>query len=414
MHSLEHLIEQPEGVETLPERIRHLDELIIETDANLAAFNPVLGALLTERHRLFHLQPFDPREPEKGGSVIDPNQSMDEQLYRDPTYNIDFYETDLGLRGGGIVAFHNEKEKYNPLDGDSPELSRQKDEYRHGILVAAQQFGFIARSPSEASDPLDRKLKITDSVLVPIDGSVEAAIVPGAAGLANLLRFRDAQRNIESSALPTNRIIMTACDRPTRGDEKANLAKAGFTPGETEFEICQTAVLDLAGGYIDTPTEETFDVTLESGEYPARLVSGTVLIGNQPVRIDIISAPYDPERLLPDDSHAIRANTEETFIAAAQLLSSTRSTLVIESHDTWAPAQRVIAERIFGIQNNKKVLGTGPLKSDRIFYRDDGVVDITMAEAVVDEMTKYYKELVNLRVAADSKRTELLKQKSLQ
>lgn len=412
MVSPERIIYSPEHSEQdqeLLSRIEYLNELIAQTDDSLAVIDPVVRAILIERHHLFTLEPQDPKYPEKGGSLLDPKQSIPDQLYPEPTYNGNYYESDLGLRQGGAVAFHHEKEKYNPSPDDTLFVQQQKFEYRQIILTPAQELGFVAKQPGEASNELDYRLKLTDSVLEPIDVPIEAVIIPGAAGLSDHVRFRGTIRDIESGAVHTDRIIMATCDRPVTPTEKITLATAGFSAGETEFELCQSAIGDLTDGFIEPPTESEIAVTLPSGTYPARLLSGKVFIGEQPIRIDILSAPYDPQRLLPDGKPAIRTNTEETFIAVGELLIKGRSTLLIESHDTWAPAQRVIAERIIGVNNNKQVLGTGALKSDRVITREDGSIDLNMAEAVIDEMTKYFKELVNTRIAANNKKTGLLK-----
>lgn len=356
-------------------------------DNELQHVNQVLAQLLDTRHQLFHLPHSQIDSREKDAS---------ESLYDEPSYNNSFFREDMSLRNGGIVEFHNENENYNPSDDDMPDVAEKKRVYRLAIMRAAQELGFIARHPGEASSDIDKHLGMLNSELSPIDVKVDV-IVAGAAGKANLMRMRDTVRNIESGAVNTGHIILTGCDRPVGNAERANVEKLGYAGGANEYESLVCAAEGLTGVTFgdevkyDAPYGENLEVTYRQG---------VALIGDKEVTVSVILAPFDPTRLV-NGQPANRANTDETFLAAMPLLK--QKDVLIESHDTWVPYQKTIAELTIGVESGKTIHATGPFKDDRLYYAEDGSVDIRDAQGVIDEITKVHNDLVRLRVAASNK-----------
>lgn len=367
----------------------HLEQLLDQTDTRLLAFHQDMAELFDVRHALFHLP----------DSLMRTNAPESEQpasagLYDEPSYNGAFLQADLGLRGGGSLEFHQETESYNPNPSDSPELAEKKRMYRRKILEVAQKHGFVAQEPGEATSDIDRELGILDSTLKPIEGPVDI-IVAGAAGLANIMRTRDALRNIESGTVTTNHIILTGCERPISERERANLEQKGFSGGATEYESLLRAAEQVLGA--EFGKNERAIAVPYGDSLQTRLNEGTAIINDQKVRITVLSAPFDPKRMV-GDKPAARANTEETFLAAMPLLEDGHDVLIV-SHDTWVPYQQGIGELTLGTQTNKAIHCTGPLKADRVYWADDGEMDIKDAQGVVDEMVKVYQELARNRVA---------------
>jgi D-alanyl-D-alanine dipeptidase len=366
-------------------------------DQKLATMELVMVPLLQTRHNLFELQKKTNDTP---GTELDRSRPIADQLYPEPTYNEPFLYPDLGLRKGGSAEFHNEVEKYDTLDTDDQDLASKKSAYRSAILHAARELGFVSKHPGESSNPIDKKLGIQDSELEPIPGKVEAVVIAAAAGLSNPMRVRDAVRNIESGAIDTDTIIVATCDRPVSEDEKSRVTAKGFHSGDTEFEAIKQSLKDILG------VEFSGDPTLQPVPYGdsdlrAKIVTTQATIGDRLINISVVSAPFDPSRIV-NDRPANRANTEETFLAIEPLLSDKPGKLVIESHDAWAPYQEVIGEMTFALELGKEIVATGPFKADRLVQTDD-TLDLAQAEGVIDEMAKVYHDLMRLRVAAANK-----------
>ena len=367
----------------------HLERLLDQTDARLLAFHQDMAELFDVRHALFHLP----------DSLMRTNKPESEQpasagLYDEPSYNGAFIRDDLGLRGGGSLEFHQETESYNPKPSDSPELAEKKRIYRRKILEVAQKHGFVAQEPGEATSDIDRELGILDSTLEQIQEPVDV-IIAGAAGLANIVRTRDVLRTIESGAVTTNHIILTGCERPVGDGERANLERKGFSGGATEYESLLRAAEQVLGakfGKNERAIPAPYGDSLQT-----HLSEGMAIINNKEVSVTVLSAPFDPKRMV-GDKPAARANTEETFLAALPLLEDGHDVLIV-SHDTWVPYQQGIGELTLGTQTNKAIHCTGPLTADRVYRTEDGEMDIKDAQGVVDEMAKVYQELARNRVA---------------
>lgn len=380
---------------------QHLETMLAETDAKLAQAGPVFRTLLEMRHLLFEMKPLD--EQTNIGSHLDSTLPVSDQLYDEETYNIDFYRNDLDHRNWGAIKHADAIAALDAAPEDSTEAIEKKALYRMAIRKAAQQLGFIAHESRPSSHPDDIALGIEDGELEPIEEKVDTIIVPGAAGLTNHKRLRDAIKNIESGKIDTDHIIMTTCERPVTDREKENIKKAGYTAGDTEFELCQAAIDDLTTGFNSGYIEFTQPVEFAGSTEQAKVISGIVEIAGRQIGIDILSAPFDPQRTLADGKPANRALTDETFIPALRLMSDSQGTVVVESHDTWAPAQALTAQRIFGLEANKNVVGTGPFNAGRLI----GNTDLNRASEVVSDMAKYIYELRKLRIAIA---TEIQKQ----
>ena len=363
---------------------------LLETvDTELADLHADVTPLFTVRHQLFDLP---------NSQVAAENHALaSDGLYDEPSYNDTFIRQDMSLRGGGVLEFHNESENYNPNPADTPEFAATKHGYRRAILAVAQEHGFVAKAPGEASSPIDRELGILDSELEPIPQPVDV-IVAGAAGKSNIWRLRDTIRNIESGAVTTDHIILTGCERPVSDAERNGLSAIGFRGGQTEFESLAFAAEDLLGITLGD-AEQTVDAPYGT-DLKVTTRNGVAMIGDQEVQVTVLSAPFDPERLV-NGNPANRANTEETFLAAAPLLKEGQDVL-IESHDTWVPYQKTIGQLTLGAQFEKTIHATCPFKADRVFYDENGEMDLRDAQGVVDEITKVYHDLVRTRVAIEN------------
>ncbi len=366
----------------------NLAELSIENDKALLDLHKDMTSLMGLRHSLFNLE----------SSQI--KDLVTDSLYADPSYNDTFILNDMGLRGGGVKEFHNEAETYAYDESDSAYTATIKRLYRFYIMQAAQKHGFITPSPEEASNPIDRELGIKDSTLESIPEKVDI-IVAGAAGRANVIRIRDTYRNIESGAVSVNKIILTGCDRPVGDAERQRVEFAGFRAGGTEFESLILAAADVMGAEFEGATEE-YDVDYGSN-LKATSLSGGVVINGRSIPVIAVSAPFDPERQVGGRA-ASRANTEETFRAASPLLEV--DAVLVESHDTWVPYQKLVAQQVFSVNDGKRVYATGPFNQDRVFINQCGGVDIKGAEAVVDEMAKVYGMYTKTRIMIQNKLNE--------
>lgn len=301
-------------------------------EAELQRMNDALAPLLELRHDLFNVN----------GTEYSKNLPIKDQLYDHPSYNMEFIAHDMGLRNGNSLEYHQTTEKYDR--GFSEENAERDFEYRQAIMSAAQELGFISRHPGKATDPIDQNIGILDSELEPIDEKVAAIVINGAAGMSNQKRVRDAIRNIESGAINTNRIIITAGTRPVNDAEKGRV-KAPYRAGDTEFESMKLAAQDLLG--IDFE-EEPDIIPVEYGEnLVAKVEKAVANIGDRLVSIEVVEAPFDSRRIMTDGSSAKRINTEEAFFATLPLLESESGAIVMESHDTWTPWQNLIGHQVF-------------------------------------------------------------------
>ncbi len=384
---------------------QHLEKMLKEVDENIASTASTLRTLLAARYELF--EPHSDTAVALVDDFLDPAQPLDDQLYPDEAYNEALYRNDLDPREWGVQEYSSQFGKLSAEPGDSESVIATKAEYRDVIRHTAQESGFVSASVKEPSSDIDALLGIVDSDLVPITEPVEAIIVPGAAGLTNHKRLRDALKNITSGTIDTDHIIMTACSREVKAPEESKLTSIGLSGGATEFELCLSAVHDLTSGFLLPPIASSRSVQFPGGEFESHVLSGVVVIegpegpdgSDKEINIDIVDSAYDHTRTLRDGTPATRAISHETFMSAISLMSDGPGRIVVESHDAWAPTQALIAQRVFGIQASKTVSGTGPFNADRLFVTSDGNVDLNKAEEVVSEMSKYLHELVQLRIA---------------
>ena len=218
----------------------HLREMLDDVDAKLEKTSKYLLPLLEA------IRESTPISLEDGPSV----STAAETLYPEESYNAAFYRDALDLRKWGTVSYAQIVNSLDSTESDSPEETERKAAYRRLVLEGGQALGFIAHDAQEIHPGDDETLGIVDNELEPIEGDVDAIIIPGAAGLTNHKRLRDAIKNIESGKVKTDHIVMTACERPVTSKEKETLARAGFAIGSderdiTEYELCKAAIGDL-------------------------------------------------------------------------------------------------------------------------------------------------------------------------
>ena len=371
------------------------DRVIHYIDAELARIKPAYNAIMEARHNLYDMV----------DSGLDSKTPIDEQLDPENSYNSQWTKPDLRLRKGG-VEFHTEPEKLDDDPKDSEELSRRKKIYRQSIIKAAETLGgyLFPGAPGRSPDELDRHLGMRESTLSPEQPLVaEAAIVPAAAALSNHMRLRDTLRNIESGALQTNRIIITAGERAIPAAEKAKVEAKGYRSGDTEFEAVIRAFEDLTNTPLEDQPTKTLRATYGTNTPDTQYKTTQLTLGDTNVEVIVLEAGYDRERRHDETGRSIgRASTDETFYAALPFMKKDSDRIVIESHDAWIPYQDVIGNQVFGLYADKEVVSIGPFKDDRIVLDENGEFDMTLAQGVVDEIGKRHDDLVKLRVLAEN------------
>lgn len=373
----------------------HATELLAKlrefVERELSKMDALIIPLLELRHQLFDV---DGTDYTKDMPIVD-------QLYADPSNNIDFVAHDLGLRGGNALDYHQTTEKYDK--GHSVEHAERDFAYRQAILRVAQDLGFVAKIPGVATNQVDQTLGILDSELEPIDEKVAAVVINGAAAMSNVKRVRDTIRNIESGAIVTDRIILTAGTRPVDHSEKGRMTPP-YRAGDTEFESLKLAAEDLLGVHFEDSTQT---IPVEYGDdLTARVQTATASIGGRVITIEAVEAPYDERRTMADGRSARRVNTEEVFLATLPLLENLQGAIVMQSHDTWTPWQNLIGHQVFGLAQGRSVYPAGPLNDDRVYWSgEDGerVMDIKAPQDVIDEIVKTYRQLVQLQTALQTK-----------
>ncbi|OYX36832.1 hypothetical protein B7Z00_04365 [Candidatus Saccharibacteria bacterium 32-50-10] len=368
----------------------HKERLLTYVDQELSRYSKQINPLLELRHNLFSV----------GGTEFDPTMSIDSQLYEHPAYNVDFIGHDMGLRNGNSLEYHQTTEKYDR--GLSEEYAERDKIYRQAIMKVAQNLGFISTTVGIPTEDVDRSIGILDSELQPIEEKVAAIVINGAAGMSNVKRIRDAIRNIESGAIDTNRIILTAGTRPVGEAEKGRM-KAWFRAGESEFESMKLATTDLLGVEFD---EKTTVIPVDYGDnLTAKIQTAEAVIGEKVVTIEAVEAPYDTNRLMDDGSLAKRINTIEAFEAVLPLVEQIQGAIVMQSHDAWTPWQNLIAHKVFGIEQGRNIYPAGPFNVERVHLVEDNgqvTIDIASPQDVVDEIIKTYKQLVRMSVELQS------------
>lgn len=391
------------------ERLRsHLEGIIEINDARLQAMRPEINHLMEVRHKLYTL----PR------TFFDVARPTLEQMYDEPTYNDVFVygndpranieqtdEDGKPLPTGADLAARNGAEFHKGETYD-------EGEYAEAILEAADRLGFVKDEIIHANDPIGRELGIADSEGEPI-GHVDAVVVAGAAGLSNPIRMYDMVRDFEEGRVETDLIILASCNRPVREDERERLEAKGFPAGATEFESMVLTFNKFTGAAIDPASVEEYPVRLKEGNdgvFTGRAITARVMVAGAEKMLVAIDTPYDPERVTGRDKddnavYAVRANTDETFVAALPFLPEGAGTVLIKSHDTWTKGQGVIGEQIFGVAG-KNVIATGPRKLDRVVEKTGSQGNtyhaLTQPEAVVDEMAKTYAYSTHARIKAST------------
>jgi hypothetical protein len=364
-------------------------QVLEQTEREIADMSALMNPLLELRHKLFDV----------GGTDFSKEASIASQLYDLPDYNDEFIAHDFGVREGNVRAYHDTTEVYDDVP-ESPSDTERNRIYRRAIMAVAQELGFISKKPGESANPIDRHIGILDSELKPIPEKVAAIVINGAAGMSNIMRVRDAVRNIESGAIHTDRIVVSAGERVVNDAEKGRVIKP-YRAGNSEFESMKFALEDLTGATFDTDPEK---MPVPYGEnLTAKRQSTQVNIADRIVTIDIIEAPFDTRRVMDDGSPAKRINTDEAFLSTVAVLEGAQGAIVMQSHDTWTPWQAVMARELFTLKGGRNVYAAGPLKADRVFWAEENgqqVMDIKAAQDVVDELKKTYKQLVKLEVAA--------------
>lgn len=270
---------------------------------------------------------------------------------------------------------------------------RKVDE--EAVFAVATELGFVKPEICYPFSEWEDLLGISSEDPETVDEQVEAIVVPGAAGLSNLIRLHHAAKIIRTGVVRANRIIVTAGERVTQPEERQRLLDIGMPAGETEFELILNA---LEKTFACTPPRNipgNLTTEYHGRLYPVQVCQAEAFIGGNDVEITVLNVPFDRKRLLPNGCFASRANTEETFRPLTQILSAEPSTVYVVSHDIWQIVQEMIARRT--LPPNKTVIGSGPRNVNRVTYNPiKGRLCLNGAPDVQDEIKKYYQELVRI------------------
>lgn len=362
--------------------INFVDEELRRIQSPIADFQQL-------RHDIFSTvdnTPFDPKLP------------IAEQLNPEPSYNDEFASEVIGLRKA--VEFHTEKEKYNPLPDDTPELRELKGTWRPLVLEKGLELGFITNVVGKSDDEKEKWLGIQPNQFKGVDEPVEAMVVAAAAGISTHKRLFRGIQDIETGRVKTNKLIIAAGERNVPADEQGRIEAIGVKSGKTEYEAAIIAAETLLGISLDDT--DALAVPYGPSNLRGEIAHGIAVIGDQLVDVYVVNAPTNPRRDLEGGKKADRANTEETFLALESLLDEGAGTIVLESHDTWKNYQHAIALKSFGVMFGKEVVTTGPDNEERLYYNSEGQLDMHMAEGVQDEIAKYSVFLTDLRVKAEN------------
>ena len=277
------------------DRVRHLDTLITSIDARLATMNPEIQHLMQLRHNLGAAD----EKYKLTKTLFDDEYPTSVQSYAESTYNDVFVygydprtkvEGDDPSAGGDLNArrganFH-EGERYE--DG----------EYSQAILDAADRLGFVKKDVARAGNALDESIGVAASDLEPI-GHVEAIVVAGAAGPADVMRPYDAFRNISEKRVQADTVIFATCNRPVNVGERERFCKvlnqayralgndkdfaAADDVGKTEHDLLVTAVSMLTQTEIDKSRAVPLPVKLGDNTLEGTLLQVDVTFAGNPV-----------------------------------------------------------------------------------------------------------------------------------
>jgi hypothetical protein len=370
--------------------VESIQRVLAYTDRELRKSAYVLISILEERHRLFAML----------NSPLEHDEPVVKQLYPEPSYNDAFFVQDLRLRRN--AKYHEESESYDPIAGEDPELAALKLDFRQVILRGAQAQNYVAPAPGKSSDPLDRHLGMTEDTMEPINQPIDALIIAGAKEVSNLMRVHHAVRSLEAGTIVTDTLLVAAGERPAEAHELEDAKKLGYRPADTEYQQLINALEDLHGVVFED--EEKHPAPYGENIPDNTVRRGKIIIDGKVVTVIVVEGTYDRNRRdIMSNELADRSITSETFRAVIPFIPEGTGTVAVASHDTWGKGQEIIGQEIFGLEAHKDVIGTWAFKGDRVIYNEDGEVDLSKAQAVIDEMAKAHFNLVRLRVAAKNR-----------
>jgi len=284
----------------------------------------------------------------------------------------------------------------DPRKGGSLEYGKAEPisdiESQQLVFDTAEKLGFVSKKIVKPNNKLEEKLEIS-SDLVEYDGDVEALVVPGGAGQTLIKRTYYALEAIRLGKVKTNNIYLLTGEREVALRENDLLVKNGFTPGQSEFDLAQGAISDLLPDGLENLTKEKRTMVLGGDDYQMNIISGSCSVGSvKNVNIVIINSPFDRKRVLEDGTPAKRAITEETFAALSQFLGdfNTNKTLYLVSHDIYQPAQMLFAQKVFGKEIGRNIVGSGPVDINRVWKNSHDEFEMNGHEAVLSEINKYF------------------------
>jgi hypothetical protein len=383
-------------------RIHFIDKMIDRKKNELALMQPEIITLLNERHAHYDM----PR------TMFEDHMSIENQVYDDPTYNDTFIHgnhivDDSGEVKGGDLNARSAGESYEAENYDD-------NDYSKAIHETASKLGFVlSEYPDTPTDEIDQYLGIANSNTEKISTPVQAIIVPTAKSISNPIRIRGAIRDIESGKIKTDLLVIASCDREVDDAERALMESRGLHYGTTEYGSSIAALEDVTGIHIDEDDSQPFHVSSSPNLPEGKKVEVTVPIGDRDVRIVILSAPYDADRIRSFDSNGkperqTRASSLDNFNAAMEFLPTEEGVVVVESHDTWTKSQVETAEQYMGV-HGKEVVPAGPHKLDRL-KMIDGEVVLNQPGQVADEIAKTFAfKVQTLRILENAKQDLIAK-----
>lgn len=279
--------------------------------------------------------------------------------------NAEFYQTvPLGLTDEKLATLP---------EGTANKIQEIKEALPELVAQTAQALDILPHEPPQeaAPDSFEAAIGINTvdhQKLPPSD----ATFVGAGAGLTTIKRAHYAFTKVERGELATKRLVLVSCFRPESPAKKDEVAKAGLTVGQDEFEETVAAAkdrLDITQSLdelLASATELALPHYAQPNEEPPKAkIIHLNKEGYPPVTI--IAAPHNHNRRFPDGKAPVRANTAETFeVGALAVKLEAPRRLTIIGHDIWTQYVGQSAVSLFTPRFGTLVDAVGPTNANRL------------------------------------------------
>ncbi len=249
-------------------------------------------------------------------------------------------------------------------------------------LAIRNHFLDLTAMPSATPDPLNRQLGICKPYVKP--GSYNEAIVLGGAGLTIWKRLAFLLEMIDLKVIKTDTIFIATGQRNTTEAETTKITAAGYTPGETEYELAIHAVSDLClatfGDFTFLPTE--FGLAKMQRVY----------LRDKNIQVSIMEGCIDPHRLDENGDKASHATREESLLPILQHFISSQGLhqILTISHSFWIKLDELRVQRTF-MSTDATVGCIGPRNIDELITAN-GRLTVKHRDTLREVMQLYFEE----------------------